>query len=33
MSHLYFNEEGDYSEETTYEMKSFAPPLSTIEKN
>ena len=26
MSHLYFNEDSDYSEENTCEVKSFAPP-------
>ena len=30
MSHLYANEEGDYSEENTFETEVF---LSTIEKN
>ena len=32
MSHLYFNEESDYSEEYVT-IKSFTPPFSTAERN
>ena len=32
MSHLYFNEESDYSEENTCDNDVFAQPSSTIEE-
>ena len=33
MSHLLVNEESDYYEQTHVKIKSFTPPLTTIESN